>query len=408
MIRMYKQKSINYKLLEDAFSKEDIKIATKVLRSKKITMSKETLNFEKKFAKYVGSKYACMVNSGSSANLLSVFASCNPMRKNKFKPGDEAIIQGLCWSTSLWPLVQAGLKPRFVDVDVKTFNVKTEELIKSINKNTKVILLVHVLGNSGEIDKIKNICKRKKIILIEDTCESLGSKYKNRYLGTFGDFGTYSFYYSHQITSGEGGMVVCNNFSDYQILLSLRAHGWSREIKLSAKFKKKYKHIDERFLFINSGFNLRPLDITASIGNNQLKRLNSFTHIRNSNREKIIKKLKTSIYWNDQFTFLNPAKHLNPSWFGLPILVNSRYSKIKNKFLNFLEKNRIENGPVISGNFLKQPSVSLYKLDNKKYNLTGAEEIERRGFFIGIHTKKISNKELNYLEKKLLSIDKIQ
>ena len=203
-------------------------------------------------------------------------------------------------------------------------------------------------------------------------------------------------------------MVVCNNFSDYQILLSLRAHGWSREIKLSAKFKKKYKHIDERFLFINSGFNLRPLDITASIGNNQLKRLNSFTHIRNSNREKIIKKLKTSIYWNDQFTFLNPAKHLNPSWFGLPILVNSRYSKIKNKFLNFLEKNRIENRPVISGNFLKQPSVSLYKLDNKKYNLTGAEEIERRGFFIGIHTKKISNKELNYLEKKLLSIDKIQ
>ena len=237
MIRMYKQKSINYKLLEDAFSKEDIKIATKVLRSKKITMSKETLNFEKKFAKYVGSKYACMVNSGSSANLLSVFASCNPMRKNKFKPGDEAIIQGLCWSTSLWPLVQAGLKPRFVDVDVKTFNVKTEELIKSINKNTKVILLVHVLGNSGEIDKIKNICKRKKIILIEDTCESLGSKYKNRYLGTFGDFGTYSFYYSHQITSGEGGMVVCNNFSDYQILLSLRAHGWSREIKFFSVHK---------------------------------------------------------------------------------------------------------------------------------------------------------------------------
>ena len=408
MIRMYKQKSLNYKLLDDAFSKEDIKIATKVLKSKKITMSKETLNFEKRFAKYVGSKYACMVNSGSSANLLSVFASCNPLRKNKFKPGDEAIIQGLCWSTSLWPLVQAGLKPRFIDVDVNTFNVKTEELIKSINKNTKVILLVHVLGNSGEIDKIRNICNRKKIILIEDTCESLGSKYKNKYLGTFGDFGTYSFYYSHQITSGEGGMVVCNNFSDYQILLSLRAHGWSREIKLSAKFKKKYKHIDKRFLFLNSGFNLRPLDITASIGNNQLKRLNSFIHIRNSNREKIIKKLKTSIYWNDQFTFLNPVKHLKPSWFGLPILVNPKYSKIKNKFLNFLEKNKIENRPIISGNFLKQPSVSLYKLNNKRYNLIGAEEIEKRGFFIGIHTKKISYKELNYLEQKLLSIDKIQ
>lgn len=408
MIKKNLKTFVHYKLLDDAFSKEDIKVATKVLKSKKITMSKETFNFEKKFARYVGAKYACMVNSGSSANLLSVFASCNPLRKNKFKPGDEAIIQGLCWSTSLWPLVQAGLKPVFVDVDVNTFNVNTEELFSSINKNTKVILLVHVLGNSGEIDKIKKICKQKKIILIEDTCESLGSRYKNKYLGTFGDFGSYSFYYSHQITSGEGGMVVCNNFSDYQILLSLRAHGWSRGLKLESKFKKKYKHIDERFLFLNSGFNLRPLDITASIGNNQLKRLNFFINTRNLNREKIIKKLKNSVNWDDQFTFLNPAKHLNPSWFGLPILVNKKYIGIKNKFLKFLERNKIENRPIISGNFLNQPSVNLYKLNKKKYNLTGAEEIEKRGFFIGIHTKNISSKELNFLEQKLLSINKIK
>ena len=408
MIKKNSKTSIHYKLLNDAFSSEDIKIATKILKSKKITMSKETFNFEKKFAKYVGAKYACMVNSGSSANLLSVFASCNPLRKNKFKTGDEAIIQGLCWSTSLWPLVQAGLKPVFIDVDVNTFNVNTEELIKSINKNTKVVLLVHVLGNSGEIDKIKKICKQKKIILIEDTCESLGSRYKNKYLGTFGDFGSYSFYYSHQITSGEGGMVVCNNFSDYQILLSFRAHGWSRGLKLDSNFKKKYKNIDERFLFLNSGFNLRPLDITASIGNSQLKRLNSFIHTRNLNREKIIKKLKNSVNWNEQFTFLNPSKHLNPSWFGLPILVNKKYTGIKNKFLKFLERNRIESRPIISGNFLNQPSVNLYNLNKNKYNLTGAEEIEKRGFFIGIHTKKISIKELNYLEQKLLSISKIK
>lgn len=395
----------SYKLLENAFSISDISGAIKVLKSKKITMSKKTLEFEKNFAKYIGAKYALMVNSGSSANLLSVFASCNPLRKNNFKKGDEAIIQGLCWSTSLWPLVQAGLKPIFVDVDVNTFNVNTDQIIRSITNKTKVIMVVHVLGNSGEIDKIKQICKKKKIILIEDTCESLGTKYKNKFLGTFGDFGSYSFYYSHQITSGEGGMIVCNNIKDYQILHSLRAHGWSRGIKIKKELKKKYQNIDERFFFLNSGFNLRPLDVTASIGNNQLKRINQFIKIRNQNRIKIINKLLKSKYWKNQFTFLNPANHVKPSWFGLPILVAPKYIKFKNKFLQYLEKNNIENRPIISGNFLNQPSINIFKLNSNNVKLPGAQEIEDRGFFIGIHTKKISNSELNLLEDKLLKIN---
>ena len=398
------KKKISYKLLDDAFSKSDIDVAIKVLRSKKITMSKKTFEFEKNFAKYVGSKYALMVNSGSSANLLSVFASCNPLRNNNFKRGDEAIIQSLCWSTSLWPLVQAGLKPIFVDVEVNTFNVKAKDIIKSINRKTKVIMLVHVLGNSSEIDKIKRICKKKKIILIEDTCESLGVKYKNKFLGTYGDFGTYSFYYSHQITSGEGGMVVCNNKKDYQILHTMRAHGWSRGIKVSKELKKKYQNIDDRFFFLNSGFNLRPLDVSASIGNNQLKRINQFIKTRNYNRKKIIDKLVKSKYWKNQFTFLNAANNVKPSWFGLPMLVNSKYIKVKNKFLKYLEKNKVENRPIISGNFLNQPSVNLFGLNSRKTKLPGAQEIEDRGFFIGVHTKKINNNELNLLESKLLKI----
>ena len=402
-----KMNKIRYSLLENAFSNEDINKALKVLKSKQITMSKETLKFEKNFAKYVGSKYALMVNSGSSANLLSVFAACNPLRNISFKKGDEAIIQGLCWSTSLWPLVQAGLKIIFVDVDINTFNVKTKDILNSITNKTKVILLVHVLGNSGEVDKIKEICSKKKIILIEDTCESLGSKYKKKFLGTYGDFGSYSFYYSHQITSGEGGMVVCNNYNDYQILHSMRAHGWSRGLKLKNNIKKKYKNIDDRFLFLNSGFNLRPLDITASIANNQLKRLNNFIKTRNYNRKKIIEKLTKSYNWKNQFTFLNSSKYVSPSWFGLPMLVDRKYIKIKNKFLKYLEKNKIENRPIISGNFLNQPSVKLFKLNSKNKKLPEAEEIEKRGFFIGVHTKKISNKELNLLEDKLLKINKI-
>ena len=261
-------------MLEDAFFREDIYAGIQVLLSKKLTMGKITEKFEKEFAKFIGSKYSVMVNSGSSANLLSMFASINPMRKNRAKFGDEVLIPSLCWSTSLWPIVQAGLKPKFVDIDFNCSNSPTY-LIKNINKKTKVIMGVHVLGNSGEIDKIRNICTKKKIILIEDTCESLGSKYKYKNLGTFGDFGTFSFYYSHQMTSGEGGMVICKTKEDYDILRMLRSHGWSRGVD-----KKKKNN----FNFINSGFNLRPTDIVASIGLSQLKKIKDLIRLRSEKR----------------------------------------------------------------------------------------------------------------------------
>ncbi len=229
---------LNYKLLENAFNKTDLVNAINVIKSKQLTMSVYTRKFEKIFAKKVGAKYAVMVNSGSSANLLSVRAALNPKRKNNFKPGDEAIIPSLLWSTSLWPLVQSGLKPVFVDIDIETLNMDINLLKKKITKKTKEIMAIHVLGNSTEIDKLKKICEEKKIILIEDTCEALGSKFRKRYLGTFGDFGTFSFYYSHHITCGEGGMIICKNKKDYEILTSLRSHGWDRK-----PIKKKIKSL---------------------------------------------------------------------------------------------------------------------------------------------------------------------
>ena len=163
-----------------------------------------------------------MLNSGSSANLLAFFALINPLKKNNLKAGDECLVPALCWSTSLWPIVQAGLIPKFIDVDLKTFSPSLEIIKKNTTKRTKA-LLINVLGNCSEIDKIKKFTKKKNIYLIEDNCESLGSIYKKKYLGTFGDFSTFSFYYSHQLTAGEGGMIVCNNKADYMILQSLRA-----------------------------------------------------------------------------------------------------------------------------------------------------------------------------------------
>ena len=215
-------KKFKYNLLSNAFNKKDIDVGIRVLKSKKITISKITKKFEKYFAKKIGSKYALMTNSGSSANLLAVSALTNPLNKNKITAGSEVIIPAVCWSTSLWPILQNNLKPIFVDIEASTFNIDINKIEKKITKKTKAIMLVHVLGTSAQMNRLMKLANKYKLDLIEDTCESLGASFQNKKLGTFGRFGTYSFYYSHQITSGEGGMIVCNNIKDYNILKSLR------------------------------------------------------------------------------------------------------------------------------------------------------------------------------------------
>ena len=394
-------------MLTNAFSNKDISCGVKVLKSKYITMSKITKKFESQFAKTIGSKYALMTNSGSSANLLAVSAIINPMFKNKLKPRDEIIIPAICWSTSLWPIIQNNLKPVFVDVELDTFNMSIESLKKKITSRTRAIMCVHVLGTSTNMEQVKKIIKNKKILLIEDTCESLGAKYNNKYLGTFGEFGTFSFYYSHQITSGEGGMIVCNNSYNYNILKSLRSHGWSRGTNFHNIYKKKFKKIDDRFLFINSGYNLRPTDVQAAIALNQFKRLNTFISIRKKNRSKIIQKIKKNIKWNNQFHFVSHSKNISPSWFGLPILINKKYLNKKKKFLDYLTKIGIENRPILSGNFTNQPSTKLYKLNKKKLVFNNAQTIDDLGFFIGLHTKKMPNKIIEYIAKNLLKISEL-
>ena len=327
-----------YQLVENGFSENDILKGIEVLRSQKITMGKKTLIFEKEFAKKMGAKYALMVNSGSSANLLASFAACNPLRKNKFKRGDEVLLPALCWPTSLWPLVQTGLKPKFVDIDKDSLNVSAESFIKKITKKTKVIMLINILGISGDIDKIVKFAKKKNIIVIEDNCEALGAKLNNKFLGTYGNFGTFSFFYSHQITSGEGGMIVCNDKKDYEILHALRSHGWSRgpnSYKINAK---KFPSFDPRYIFINMGFNLRPTEIQASIARNQFKRFKKLRFIRTENRKKIINNIINDRRYKDQFSFIDIPKNIKPSFMGIPIIINKKFTNIKKKFVYELEK----------------------------------------------------------------------
>jgi len=398
---------MKYPLLSNAFSNSDILEGQKVLRSKQITMSSKTKMFEKKFAQYIGSKYALMVNSGSSANLLALSLLTNPMRKKRLMPGDEVIVPVVCWSTSLWPIIQHGLKPIFVDIDLNNLNIDLDKLKKKITKKTKAIFCVHVLGLSADMFKLKKLAQQKKLMIIEDTCESFGTKLKNKFLGTFGEAGTYSFYYSHQITSGEGGMITCNSKEDYEILLSLRSHGWAREKLIQKKYKKNYPNLDPKFLFINSGYNLRPTEIQAAIALNQFKRKNIFKENREFNRNEIMKRVKSHKKFCNQITFLNVEKNINPSWFGLAIFIDEKYSDKKSKYLEYLEKKGIETRPIISGNFANQPAVKLYKLNKNNEKFKNAQIIENLGFFIGLHTKKIDSKLANYISSNLLMVNEL-
>ena len=408
------KKKYKYQLLENGFSDQDISIGKKVLNSKRITMASYTRNFELAFAKKLGAKYALMVNSGSSANLLATFAAGNPLKKNCLKRGDEVLIPALCWSTSIWPLVQFGLKPVFVDIDIETLNINLADLEKKITKKTRAIMLINVLGISSDLFKIKKIADKKKIIIIEDNCESLGSTLKKKYLGTFGDYGSFSFYYSHQITSGEGGMVTCNKKEDYDILFALRSHGWlggtrfyKRNLKSYNTYAEQNPKLDPRYIFINSGFNLRPTDIQAAIAHNQFKRLDTLKKFRNINKNLIIEKISNSQKWKRQFKFIVTPKDIDPSWMGLPILLSEKYIKKKQKFVNFLDNQGIETRPIISGNFANQPAAKLYKLCKKNEKFENAQKVQELGFLIGLHTKKLSKKNLDLIHDSFFMIDNI-
>lgn len=390
-----------YPLIDDPFSSDDINKGIKVLKSHQLTLSKETINFEKSFSKKLNINYSLMVNSGSSANLLALQCLINPYRKNKLKMGDEVIIPTLCWSTSLWPIIQSNLKPVFIDIDKNSLNINETELEKKITKKTKAILLVHVLGNCCNMDVILRIKKKYNLILIEDTCESLGSKYKNKHLGTFGEFSSFSFYSSHQISSGEGGMICCKNKADYEIIKSLRSHGWSRGTVYEKKIAYKHKNLDKRFIFFNSGYNLRPTEVSAAIGHNQFKKLDNFIKLRNKNRKLILSAIKNNMNLQNKVDFFHANKNLEPSWFGIPIKIISKKLK-KNTLINKLEKNGIETRPIISGNFAKQPASIKYKLVQKR-KFPNTDYVYNNSFFIGLPTKKISK---SYLNKFVIAFEK--
>jgi len=387
-----KNSLFNYPLTNTMLDKVDILAAIKVLKSKWITMGNETIKFENTFSKQISKTTSIMVNSGSSANLLIFQCLINPKIK-KLKINDEVLIPAICWSTSLWPIIQSGLNAKFVDINPNTLNINIDDLEKKITKKTKALMLVHAMGNCADMHKIVKICKKHKLILIEDTCEALGSKFKNKQLGTFGDFSSFSFFYSHHITSGEGGMICAKNKKDADVIKTLRSHGWHRAIS-----NKK----SNSWSFINSGFNLRPTDISAAIGNSQIKKLNHIIKIRKKNFKSIRKALLEDKNYSNKFDILKENSSNSIVWFGIPIILKSTKKNYKDIVTNKLNKLGIVTRPLISGNFANQPAIKLYNLKIND-DLKNADYIDKNSFFIGLHNTITTNKSINYIKKALFA-----
>ena len=385
-----KNKNFYYPLSINTWDNKEYDAINKVVLSQNFTMGAKVKEFEEKFAKYMGSKYAVMVNSGSSANLLMI-ASLVLDKNIDLNEGDEVIVPTLSWATTYYPLQQYKLKAKFVDINLDTLNINEDAIISAISKKTKAIFAVNVLGNPCKFRKLHEICKKYNLILIEDNCESLGAKYNDKYCGTFGITGSFSFYFSHHIHTIEGGMVITNNERTYHHLLSLRAHGWIRDLPKDNKiFNKKGDSFEDSFVFVLPGYNLRPNEINGCIGIEQLKKVNNIIKQRRENA-KIFKSL-----FKDNQNLQLQKEIGKSSWFGFSIILKGKLKNKRPEILKILREKGIETRPIISGNFLKYPVTKFldYKVCGE---INNSKEIDNNGFFIGNNHVDME-KELEYFK----------
>ena len=346
-----------------------------------VTMGKKVKKFENNFARYIGSKYSVMVNSGSSANLLALSILTNPKFSNRIKVGSEVLTTAVTWATTLFPIANVNLVPSFIDVDLENFNLDVDKLRKSITKKTKAIMLVHLLGNPANMKEIIDIAKEYDLFVIEDSCEAHGAEFNNKKVGSFGDISTFSFYLSHHISTIEGGMLLTKNEEIFELAKAMRAFGWIRDQKNKKQTAKKNPKLDPRFLFDNLGYNIRPTEIQGSFGIHQIKKLEKFIKIRTNNANFWNKKLEK---FSNYLLLHSERPNTRHVWFAYPITVRSSSPFSRNQLVNFLEKKNIETRPIMASDITQQPAIKLIK---KKINkpLTNSKFIHSNSFFIGVH-----------------------
>ncbi|NTW95981.1 MAG: lipopolysaccharide biosynthesis protein RfbH [Erysipelotrichaceae bacterium] len=370
-----------------------------------LTSGRYAEEFERDFAEYMNVKYCLLVNSGSSANLLALTAFTSPkLGEKRLKPGDEVITVAAGFPTTINPIVQNGLIPVFVDVEIGTYNIKVDELEKAYSEKTKAVMIAHTLGNPFDLDAVLAFTKKHDLYLIEDCCDAVGSTYNGKMVGTFGHASTVSFYPAHHMTMGEGGAVLVNT-SLYKVLVQ-SFRDWGRDCfcepgsndtcgrRFSMQFGQLPKGYDHKYVYSHIGYNLKITDMQAAVGVAQLKKLPGFVESRKKNFVVLSEGLKQF----EKFLVLPYAtEKSDPSWFGFPITVKQNDKFTKNQIVDYLEKHKIMTRQLFAGNITKQPAY-----EHVEYRVVGSLEntdyIMNNTFFIGVYPG-LSPRKLSYILK---------
>jgi CDP-4-dehydro-6-deoxyglucose reductase, E1 len=297
------------------------------------------------------------------------------------KPGDEVIVPALSWSTTVWPLIQHQLVPVVADIDPATLNIDPNEIERAIGPRTRGLMLVHVYGNPCAMDAIVDICRRRDLILIEDCCEALDAYYDGHPVGKFGRVATFSFYFSHHMTTLEGGMTVTDDGELAEMMRILRAHGWIREVEDREHWTKRYPDINPRFLFVNLGYNLRATELQGAMGVVQLGKLAGYVETRRENAAWFRRALSQ---YGDFFDFQDETPKGRHSWFGFAIKLRASARFKLGELTAALEASHIETRPIICGNIARQPAIELYE-HRVHGDLKHASEVMDHGFSFGNH-----------------------
>jgi CDP-4-dehydro-6-deoxyglucose reductase, E1 len=369
------------RLHEPTWAAAEINAFVDCLLTTRVTMGPKVKAFEKSYAEKFGWAHGVMVNSGSSANLLAIATLTNPELPDHLAPGDEVIVPALSWSTTVWPLIQCGLVPVVVDIDPATLNIDANEIERAIGPRTRAVLIVPVYGNPCDMDAIVDICERRDLVLIEDCCEAMGASYDGAPVGSFGRVATFSFYFSHHITTLEGGICVTNDTDFAETMRILRAHGWLREVENPQPWLDRFPEIDPKFLFVNVGYNLRATEPNGAMGSIQLTKLDGFIESRRASAAGFRDDLAG---FGDAFQFQRELPKARHSWFGFPMTIRPDAGFGKSDIMDFLGDHNIETRPIICGNIARQPAMRLYR-HRTVGGLENADAVMARGFSVGNH-----------------------
>lgn len=365
-----------------------------------LTSGSYTDEFEQNLSDYLNVKHCSLVNSGSSANLLAFMALTSPLLEERaIRRGDEVITVAAGFPTTIAPIIQYGAVPVFVDITIPQYNIEVSQLEKALSQKTKAVMLAHTLGNPFDLKAIKELCNKNNLWLIEDNCDSLGSKYRYNeqefYTGTIGDIGTSSFYPPHHITTGEGGAVYTNNDLLHKIIRSLR--DWGRDCVCPSgidnlckhRFEQQYGSLpygyDHKYVYSHIGYNLKATDMQAAIGVAQLKKLSWFTDARRKNWQYLRESLT-----NLDASLILPEKEANsiPSWFGFMLCVKPEKGKTRGQIVQYLEKHNIQTRNLFAGNILRHPCFNEL-VEEEDYrvvgNLENTDFVMNHGFWVGVY-----------------------